>query len=193
MRSISRYRTRRTTEAIHIRLSKGTMNLDSNLQLPTIWNPILNPTWTPPCPPRFCYIVIIIVIVIYYIIIFIDLTYCILKFSFLSSSPVKNTRLLSLVAVFKSSHSCNSFSFVADENLRGRNVLLSTSLSFCYENCSSNFINSFFINIVTTLLWVTTNSGHTQSPHTCAHSLVINSNNRHTERRYSSHQLPWVS
>ena len=42
-RSVSGYWKRRTTEAIHIRLSEGTMNLDNSLQLPTMWNPILNP------------------------------------------------------------------------------------------------------------------------------------------------------
>ena len=42
-RSVSGYWKRRTTEAIHIRLSEGTVNLDKGLQLPTMWNPILNP------------------------------------------------------------------------------------------------------------------------------------------------------
>ena len=42
-RSVSGYWKRRTTEAIHIRLSEGTMNLDNGLQLSTMWNPILNP------------------------------------------------------------------------------------------------------------------------------------------------------
>ena len=42
-RRVSGYWKRRTTEAIHIRLSEGTMNLDNDLQLPTMWNPILNP------------------------------------------------------------------------------------------------------------------------------------------------------
>ena len=41
-RSVSGYWKRRTTEAIHIRLSVGSMNLDNGLQLPTMWNPILN-------------------------------------------------------------------------------------------------------------------------------------------------------
>ena len=41
--SVTRYWQRRTTEAIHIRMSRGTMNLDSGLQLPTMWNLILNP------------------------------------------------------------------------------------------------------------------------------------------------------
>ncbi len=40
--SVTRYWQRRTTEAIHIRMSRGTMNLDSGLQLPTMWNLILN-------------------------------------------------------------------------------------------------------------------------------------------------------
>ena len=34
-------------------------------------------------------------------------------------------------------------SFVADKDLRGRNVLLLTSLSFWYENCSKNSTNRF--------------------------------------------------
>ena len=42
-RSVSGCWKRRATEAIHIRLSEGTMNLDNDLQLPTMWNPILNP------------------------------------------------------------------------------------------------------------------------------------------------------
>ena len=42
-RSVSGYWKRRTTEAIHIRLSEGTMNLDNGLQLSTMWSPILNP------------------------------------------------------------------------------------------------------------------------------------------------------
>jgi len=42
-RTVSGYWQRRMTEAIHIRMSRGTKNLDSGLQLPTIWNPILNP------------------------------------------------------------------------------------------------------------------------------------------------------
>ena len=37
------YWQRRTTEAIHIKLSEETMNLDGGLQLSTVWNPILNP------------------------------------------------------------------------------------------------------------------------------------------------------
>ena len=41
-RSVSVYWKRRTTEAIHIRLSVGSVNLDNGLQLPTMWNPILN-------------------------------------------------------------------------------------------------------------------------------------------------------
>ena len=53
----------------------------------------------------------------------------VLLISFLASSPrtsppVKHTR--PLVAVLKSSHSCSFFSFVADEDLRSRNVLLLT-------------------------------------------------------------------
>ena len=50
-----------------------------------------------------------------------------------TSSPVKHT--CPLVAVLKSSHFCSFFSFVADEDLRGRNVLLLTSFSR-YVNCS---------------------------------------------------------
>ena len=37
------YWQRRTIEAIHIKLNEKTMNLDSGLQLPTVWNPVLNP------------------------------------------------------------------------------------------------------------------------------------------------------
>ena len=37
------YWQRRTTEAIHIKLSGKTMKLDGGLQLPTVWNPVLNP------------------------------------------------------------------------------------------------------------------------------------------------------
>ena len=37
------YWQRRTTEAIHIKLSEKTMNLDGGLQLSTVWNPVLNP------------------------------------------------------------------------------------------------------------------------------------------------------
>ena len=36
------YWQRRTIEAIHIKLSEKTMYLDGGLQLPTIWNPVLN-------------------------------------------------------------------------------------------------------------------------------------------------------
>ena len=36
------YWQRRTTEAIHIKQSEKTMNLDGGLQLLTIWNPVLN-------------------------------------------------------------------------------------------------------------------------------------------------------
>ena len=42
-RNVSGHWQRRTTEAIHIRMSKETMSLDRGLQLPTAWNPILNP------------------------------------------------------------------------------------------------------------------------------------------------------
>ena len=39
------YWQRRTIEAIHIKLimSEKAMNLDGGLQLPTVWNPVLNP------------------------------------------------------------------------------------------------------------------------------------------------------
>ena len=37
------YCKRRTFEAVEIKASSETMNLDSGLQLPSIWNPILNP------------------------------------------------------------------------------------------------------------------------------------------------------
>ena len=41
-----------------------------------------------------------------------------------------------MVAVSKSSQSCISFSFVADEDLGGRNILLPTSFLATYVNCS---------------------------------------------------------
>ena len=56
-----------------------------------------------------------------------------------SSSPIKYTR--PLVAVLKSSHSRSFFSFVADEELRGQNILLLTSfllhelLRYLRESC----------------------------------------------------------
>ncbi len=37
------YWRRRTIEAIHIKTSKDTMNLDSGLLLPSVWKPIFNP------------------------------------------------------------------------------------------------------------------------------------------------------
>ena len=37
------YWKRRTIEAIQIKTINETMNLDSGLQLPSVWNPILNP------------------------------------------------------------------------------------------------------------------------------------------------------
>ena len=37
------YWQRRAIEAIHIKLSEKTMNLDGGLQLPTVWNPVLKP------------------------------------------------------------------------------------------------------------------------------------------------------
>ena len=37
------YWKRRTFEAIQIKASSKTMNLDSDLQLSSVWNPILNP------------------------------------------------------------------------------------------------------------------------------------------------------
>ena len=37
------YWQRRTIEAIYIKLNEKTMNLDGGLQLPTVWNPVLNP------------------------------------------------------------------------------------------------------------------------------------------------------
>ena len=42
-RTVTNYWQRRATEAIQIRTSGETMNLDSGLQLSTVWNPILNP------------------------------------------------------------------------------------------------------------------------------------------------------
>ena len=42
------YRQRRTIEAIHIKLSEKTMNLDHGLQLPTILEPSPEPTLTNP-------------------------------------------------------------------------------------------------------------------------------------------------
>ena len=41
-RCVSGYWQRRTSKAIQIKMSHGTMNLDSGLQLPTVWNPILD-------------------------------------------------------------------------------------------------------------------------------------------------------
>ena len=41
--SMTGYWQRRTIEAMDIKLSEKTMNLDGGLQLPTIWNPVLNP------------------------------------------------------------------------------------------------------------------------------------------------------
>ena len=40
--------------SIHIQLSEGTMNLDNGLQLPTMWNPILNLSII----TLFCYITV---------------------------------------------------------------------------------------------------------------------------------------
>ena len=40
---MNNYRRRRTTEAILIKQNERTMNLDGGLQLPTLWNPVLNP------------------------------------------------------------------------------------------------------------------------------------------------------
>ena len=37
------YWQRRTTKAIHIKMSEETMNQDCGLQLSTVWNPVLNP------------------------------------------------------------------------------------------------------------------------------------------------------
>ena len=37
------YWKRRTFEAIQIKANSETMNVDSGLQLPTVWNPILKP------------------------------------------------------------------------------------------------------------------------------------------------------
>ena len=42
-RTVTNYWQRRATEANQIRTSGQTMNLDSGLQLSTVWNPILNP------------------------------------------------------------------------------------------------------------------------------------------------------
>ena len=42
-RSVSGYWQRRATEANQIKRSRETMNLDGGLQLPTMWNPILDP------------------------------------------------------------------------------------------------------------------------------------------------------
>ena len=43
--SMTGYWQSRTIEAMDIKLSEKTMNLDGGLQLPTIWNPVLNPPW----------------------------------------------------------------------------------------------------------------------------------------------------
>ena len=37
------YWQRRTAEAIHIKMSEETVNLDGGLQLSTVWSPVLNP------------------------------------------------------------------------------------------------------------------------------------------------------
>ena len=44
------YWRRRTTEAILIQQREETMNLDGGLQLPTLWNPVLNPPLTTHVP-----------------------------------------------------------------------------------------------------------------------------------------------
>ena len=41
--SLHEYWQTKATEAILIKTSRETMNLDSDLQLPTMWNPTLNP------------------------------------------------------------------------------------------------------------------------------------------------------
>ena len=41
--AMTSYWRRRTTEAILIKQSEKTMILDGSLQLPTLWNPVLNP------------------------------------------------------------------------------------------------------------------------------------------------------
>ena len=43
--SMTNYWQRRTTEAIHIKLSEENMSLDGGLQLYTRWDPGLNPSW----------------------------------------------------------------------------------------------------------------------------------------------------
>ena len=43
VRSVSGHWQRRVTEAIQIKRSRETVNLDGGLQLPTMWNPILDP------------------------------------------------------------------------------------------------------------------------------------------------------
>ena len=43
-RTLTNYWHRRAREAIQARTSGQTMNLDSGLQLSTVWNPILNPS-----------------------------------------------------------------------------------------------------------------------------------------------------
>ena len=44
VKSVRGYWERRTMEAIKIRKSGSTMNLDQGLQLPTVWNPVLDVT-----------------------------------------------------------------------------------------------------------------------------------------------------
>ena len=67
--SMTGYWQSRTIEAMDIKLSEKTMNLDGGLQLPTIWNPVLNPPWptlglsrvcpSRPMPPHPMIIIII--------------------------------------------------------------------------------------------------------------------------------------
>ena len=103
------------------------MNFDNGFQLPTMWNPILNP----PPPPFYLYFHLFYVLflinknVLFIFIVYFIFTSFLLASSPRSSSLVKHTR--PLVAVLKSSHSCSSFSFVADEDLHGLNMQLLTS------------------------------------------------------------------
>ena len=44
VRSVQGYWERRTVEAIEIKKSKSSMNLDKGLLLPSLWNPVLDQT-----------------------------------------------------------------------------------------------------------------------------------------------------
>ena len=108
----------------------GNHELGQRLSAPNHVQPNFEPTIFP-FPPLIFVLVLFYYLFYFYFYIYIFISF--LASSSSTSSPVKHTR--PLVAVLKSSHSCSFFSFVADEDLRGRNVLLLTSFSR-YVNCS---------------------------------------------------------